>query len=450
MRKWRFDRTTIFFAVVVVLFLWDLVYFLGITDNDHLPHPFRIFRLIGDSDLFRGFRGMLRQMIFLALPGSVIGIAFGHSILFKRRVTDVMLRFLRLAIWLPFLLLFTLPSEMTFWAVAAAVFFSCYNYLVARALLDFQGRHIAIYVGRNTILEVFFFLQLDWLPFPFWQPLSLGLQALAMVVVFVALINWVFHSNFEASAHARGIVLEKQLNRANRSSSLSVAIVIVIVCFFFWQAFSSLSFYGHSVVSPLDAFKALLNLFESGEIWRDVVVSLLLEIFLGLVACCLMALVVAVLCISKPLRSALFFFLSFAVVPSMLIAYSLAFTFLLPLHSTIGVWQTRVAVAFLTFYPFFQSWCAFRNQSRTFRILLALDDALPFAFVAMIYGETAATAGLGFEMIVAIAKNEWDKAFAVFLITAGLLVFLSSCLRWIARRFYTPAPAASAIPAQAA
>jgi ABC-type nitrate/sulfonate/bicarbonate transport system permease component len=360
-----------------------------------------------------------------------------------------MLRFLRLAVWLPFLLLITLSSETTVWAVAAAVLFTCYNYLVARALLDCRGRDVIDHVARETILQLFFFFMLAQLLMPFWQPLSLGLQALGMVVIFVAIVNWVFRSNFEASANARGIVLGKQLE-SKRRSSVIMPIVIVIACLFLWQAFSSLSFYGHSVVSPLGAFKAMRNLFDSEEIWRDVVVSLLLEIFLGLVACCLMALVVAMLCISKPLRSALFFFLSFAVVPSMLIAYSLAFTVLLPLHATIGVWQTRLAVAFLTFYPFFQSWCAFRNQSRTFRILLAFDDALPFAFVAMIYGETAATAGLGFEMIVASGTDQWDKAIAVFLITVGLLVCLSFCLRWVARRFYTPAPTANAIPAQAA
>src|SRR5436190_3932003 len=110
MRKWRLDRISVFFFVVVVLFLWDLIYFTGITDPAHLPHPFRIFRLFGDSDLFRNFRSVLRQMIFLSLPGSVIGIALARGILLNRRVTDVALRFLRLAIWLPFLLLFIVPN----------------------------------------------------------------------------------------------------------------------------------------------------------------------------------------------------------------------------------------------------------------------------------------------------------------------------------------------------
>ena len=456
MRKWRVDRISVFFFVVVLLYLWDLIYFTGITDPAHLPHPFRLFRLFGDSDLFRSFRSVLRQMIFLSLPGSVIGIAVGHRALRNRRVTDVLLQFLRFAVWLPFLLLITLPSETTVWAVAAAVLFSCYNYLVARALLNCRGRDVINHVGRETILQLFFFFMLaQLLVFTFWESLNIGLQMLAMVAIFVAIVNWVFHSNFEASARAREIVLEKQLERANRSSLIAL-IVIVIVCLLLWQAFSSLWFYGYSVspiapVSPLGAFKAMRNLFAGGEIWLDIRVSFIQEIFFGFVVCSLIALVVATLCICKLLRFVLSFFLSFAVVPSMLIAYSLAFTFLLPLHSTIGVWPIRVAVALFTFYPFFQSWCAFRNQGRTFRILLALDDALPFAFVAMIYGEgLASTAGLGFEMIVAIATYQWDKAIAVFLITVGLLACLSSCLRGIAWRFYTPAPTANAIPAQAA
>jgi ABC-type nitrate/sulfonate/bicarbonate transport system permease component len=356
-------------------------------------------------------------------------------------------------IWSPLLLLIIVPSETTVWAVAAAVLFSSYNYLVARTLLDFRGRDVINHVGRETILQLFFFFMLaQLLLFTFWESLSLGLQALAIVVIFVALINWVFHSNFEASANSREIVLRKQLESANRRSLVGV-IVIAIACLFIWQAFASLWFYGGSVspialLSPLGALKAALSLVHAGQIWLDIKVSWL-EMFFGLVLGSLMALVVAALCISKLLRSALFFFLSFAVVPSMLIAYSLALTALLP-YVNFLLWGKLLAGAFLTFYPFLETWWALRNYRVVFRILMALDAALPFAFVAMIYGELASTAGLGFEMLVASSTNEWDKALSVFLITVGLLVGLSSCLRWIARSFYTPAPAANAVPAQAA
>src|SRR5205814_7371421 len=136
------------------------------------------------------------------LPGSVIGIAVARGILLNRRVTDVALRFLRLAIWLPFLLLFIVPN-VTILAVGTAILWSCYNYSVARSFLNFRGRDVINHVGRETILQLFFFFMLEQLlEFTFWGSLSLGLQALAMVAIFVALINWVFHSNFEASAHA--------------------------------------------------------------------------------------------------------------------------------------------------------------------------------------------------------------------------------------------------------
>src|ERR1051326_4932434 len=104
MAKVRVDRTSIFLGVVVVLFFWDLIYFLGITDPAHFPHPFRIFRLIGDFELFRGFRTMLRQIIIMFVPGFLIGAAVGHFMIPSSR-SHALLRFLRLGLWLPFLLM---------------------------------------------------------------------------------------------------------------------------------------------------------------------------------------------------------------------------------------------------------------------------------------------------------------------------------------------------------
>jgi NitT/TauT family transport system permease protein len=457
MAKVRIDRTSIFLGVVVVLFFWDLVYFLGITDTDHLPHPFRVFRLIGDSDVFRGFRSMLRQMIFLTLPGSVVGIAVAHRVLLNPRVSHALLRFLRIGIWIPVVLLFTVPSDTVTWAVTTAALCSCYNYLVGRSLLNFRGRDIVIYVGRETVLQLFFFFMLaqlelrQWIwmhPAALFQPAT-GVQVVLMIVIFVAFINWIFYSNFEAAANTREIIIRKELETANRRSLLG-AIVIVIASLLIWQTFSSVSLYGSSVspiapVSPLDATKAAYNLFGSGEIWLHMQVSLI-EILLGVFVCCLMAFAFGILCIRKAVCSILFLFLPLTSPPLMLVAYSSVFILV-----GIGLWEKALAVAFLTFYPFFETWWALTNHSVVPRILMALDHALPFAFVAMLFGEAmASTAGLGFSMFMHTYYRAWDKAFAVHLITVGLLVCLSSCLRWIARRFYAPAPPANAIRAQAA
>ena len=81
-------------------------------------------------------------------------------------------------------------------------------------------------------------------------------------------------------------------------------------------------------------------------------------------------------------------------------------------------------------------------------MLLAVDNALPFAFVAMLFGELyAATAGTGFMITVASATYQTDRGFAGFLITLVLLVGLSSTLRFMAKKLYVPEEGRQILPA---
>jgi ABC-type nitrate/sulfonate/bicarbonate transport system permease component len=66
--------------------------------------------------------------------------------------------------------------------------------------------------------------------------------------------------------------------------------------------------------------------------------------------------------------------------------------------------------------------------------LFAIDDALPIAFIAMLFGELyGATAGLGFQMTVASATYQYQEGLGYFLITAIFLASLSMMLRLIVR-----------------
>jgi ABC-type nitrate/sulfonate/bicarbonate transport system permease component len=79
---------------------------------------------------------------------------------------------------------------------------------------------------------------------------------------------------------------------------------------------------------------------------------------------------------------------------------------------------------------------------------MAIDNALPFAFVAMLFGELyAATAGLGFTMVVASAEFQFNKGFAGFLITLTLLSGISSILRWFAEKLCSVAETRRTLPA---
>jgi ABC-type nitrate/sulfonate/bicarbonate transport system permease component len=100
-----------------------------------------------------------------------------------------------------------------------------------------------------------------------------------------------------------------------------------------------------------------------------------------------------------------------------------------------------ILVGFLSFFTITQILWGLRGHPLASRVLLAIDEALPIAFVAMLFSEMyAATKGVGFAMVVASAGNQTDKALAIFLITAALLAVISATLRSFAKRVYPVRP----------
>ena len=101
---------------------------------------------------------------------------------------------------------------------------------------------------------------------------------------------------------------------------------------------------------------------------------------------------------------------------------------------SMGIGGKIILVGFLTFFAFIQTLWALREVNLSQRMLIAIHDALPIAFVAMLFGELfGATAGLGFEMIVASATYQYQQGLGSFLITVLLLVTISTILRSLVR-----------------
>lgn len=167
-----------------------------------------------------------------------------------------------------------------------------------------------------------------------------------------------------------------------------------------------------------------------------------------------LALIVFALLSPITLRNLLFLLLPLTYISS-LVLWLLVFVFLFFFHLVepgwqgfIYFWNKVIAVGCLTFFLWVQALWGLRNHSWPFCILLAVDDALPIAFVAMLFGELmAATAGLGFVMTVASATYQYDKGLAGFLITAGLLAGISSSLRFVAKKLYAPEEDRELLPA---
>ena len=75
------------------------------------------------------------------------------------------------------------------------------------------------------------------------------------------------------------------------------------------------------------------------------------------------------------------------------------------------------------------------------RVLMALDNALPYAFVGMLFGEAyAATSGVGFFVVVARASGYRTEALAASLIALSLMIAVSFILRFIVKRLVTSEP----------
>jgi sulfonate transport system permease protein len=453
----RFDRTSIFFVTLGFLFLWELAYLLRVTDPQRFPHPFSAFLLLGDSGFFHKFLRMIRLMIFCTISGGLVGIGLGFLILHSSWLTQAVLRFLRIGLWFPVLVIFAIPRASLFLTIAAAMLCSCYHFLTARSFLGLRGMETLTHVGRETLLQVLFvsllaqiwFQQWNWLEFASLVQPRTGFYVLAILLLLLIFINWIFRSNFELTAQRHETIITKELTSTNWRS-FSGVVLLTTIGFFIWQTLAEQSLHFLST-SPMHVIEAAAYLFRTGEIWNDIRVSLL-EVIGGLAVGGLMALITfGVLSFIAPIRGLLSYVLPLTYISMLVLWLLMSITW--PVYGMGMI--TRIeykmtGVGFLSFFPFVHGLWGLRKHPLFPRIMLAIDEALPIAFVTMMFGELwASTVGLGFMMTVASATHQTDKALVGFMLVVILLVSFSMTLRSIAKRLYVPEPTAEAVPVQA-
>jgi ABC-type nitrate/sulfonate/bicarbonate transport system permease component len=105
----------------------------------------------------------------------------------------------------------------------------------------------------------------------------------------------------------------------------------------------------------------------------------------------------------------------------------------------ISFWSKATIAGCLAFYPLVSSLQSLEDMPTSRRWLLAIEQALPFAFVGMIFGEMwGGTRGLSFLMVSAGASLRANDALAVSLVTFGVLVLISFAIRIFVNRLYAP------------
>jgi ABC-type nitrate/sulfonate/bicarbonate transport system permease component len=442
MVKFSLDRTSIFLYLVFILFLWDFAYFVGLRNIQRFPHPFTLFSQLGDVQVLRGFaRVFLRQTIFAAVAGGIIGIASAFLVLKSTRITAVVLSSLHPGMWLPFFILFATYDPFTL-SIAAVAFCTAYYYLAGVFFLGLSSRELRTYVGREAMLQALFISLLSqlrwegwyWFDFAFPNELERGIGVSIIILLLLCLVNWSFRADFALTAARRAAIMDKEWNISSWKTLVELPLFAVSLVLL-WQMLGLRSINVQS--SPHGIIEAAYYLLGQNDIYRDIKASLLV-VFGGLVlGFCIAVLALAVLSTTQGIaRNVMFTVLSaLHILPIVLWLFLFFINTWIP--DFFGMGQKVILVGFLSFFTITQMLWGLRSHPLASRVLLAIDEALPIAFVAMLFSEMyAATKGIGFAMVVASAGNKTDKALAIFLITAALLAFISATFRSIAKRVY--------------
>jgi len=400
------------------------------------------------------FGSFVIHVLSLSLIGGFVGIVLGALILRCSWVKRPTIRFLRIGLWAPFIILFALTFRSDY-AVAGVYFigliaialFACSCFLSMRDVCGLTWRE-SVKDGANEIIlqailfSLFsqFYLGVGWIWFVF-QDERLGSFCAVLVLLLITLVvlHRVFQSTFDYMAQRRGKILIGELSEMT-VASVGGVIVFVLCCIILWQLASDLVGRYVSVSRPSDVLHTAFRLLwkdaalTSRAIWVDVVVSLA-EISGGIVVGGVIAIIVFNgLTVNKTFRDLAFPLLPLTqvvpiIVPMILPIFGITSLGHISLSSTLGV-------ALVSFFPFVQSMWGLTGRSPLSQILISVDRALPFAFVTVLCGELfGSVAGLGFLMALARSESKYQDAMAVAVLTLTLLFGLSSALRFAARRF---------------
>jgi hypothetical protein len=423
-----------------------------------------------ETSFLSGFGLMILEIGTVSALAGGVGVAIGELVLCNEKCTRSVIGFLRLGRWLPFFVVWAAPIWWIRWSkplnlplwtepilqlviamFPAVVFTACYFYLSARFTFQLTQRAAAFAVWLPIVSDVLlltFLLQVllyanGWNWFVFFPPDWARPSAAVLVVGgFSFLLHRIGHCTLEKSTAINGVAIVHQFWETNWTSRFGAAILWVLSFGLWYRLFVPLR--DIFTIAPLpEVVRAAHRLLTTGYVnadikellWLDVAVSsreLAEGLFLTGVAG-IMAVKVVQFAADSTFRSSGFFAATHTVLVVLAIL-SIAWI-------GVGHWFRAGIVAAVSFLPFVQSLWGLRDQPPVRRFLLALDSALPYAFVGMLFAQLfASTAGLGFLVVVMRATGNRTEALATSLITFGLLVAVSLTLRLLAKMVTASSP----------
>lgn len=413
--------------------LWELLYYVGVIDSSRFSHPLGTIDALRNLDLIIGLGKTLFYVVISSFLGVSIGLALAGFISQSSWLSQTVIRFLRLGLWAPFFVFWAVPYWLLPSAVSGVSLFACYQFLSIRLALSLPWRKAIVKVQRGAILQALLFYLLFQVFLPEgWTTLSLTehrvdivYAIIVLLLGFVFFLDRIFRANFPSVAAMRRTALMKEID-SNSMSSYWGSVILIVICLSAWQLFADQILRHFRVGSPLAVLGTVYPPLASGLLFFDIAVSLL-EVFTGLV----LGGGVAVVIFKGMSAKVHFKNLMFSVLP---------LTFIVPIMLRLvefhwvelsnSPWRTALGVGLLTFYPLVLVLWGLRDHHWVCKILLAADDALPYTFLAMLFGETmSASKGLGFWIIVGRNTLSISQSLGTSLLAFALLIFLSSLLR---------------------
>lgn len=388
---------------------------------------------------------MLRQAMFSLVAGGLIGWAVSFVILRNNWLTLATIRFLRIAMWFPFVVVYAVHDWFTL-GIAAAALATIYQYLTARSFLEFSSRDAFQYAAGEVAVQVLLFSLLaqvwmggwNWQIFPVTSDATMGFTVCALILTLMLLINWIFRRNFLAACTRLAILRDRELFFSNEGAFQGVAL-LTLIWLLLWELTCIVFLYDAS--GSFSAIQGVSELLFTHDAWRSIFVSLK-EIGGGVLFGGLLAVTVSTVMHSSEMIERAMVKILPATFLSLIVLWFLLLYFIF-LFSDDSSWSRSFVVGFghkmmgvglLTFFPLVQTSWAYRDAPLLKRWMIAVDDALPIAFIAMLFGELfGATAGLGFQMTVGGATYQYQQGLGYFLITVVLLSTSSMILRFIVR-----------------
>ena len=443
-------RRTCYLLLLAFLMAWELLHSLGVITSTRGSHPTAILLAFLDLDFLHRLLGMFLQVVVAVLLGGIAGTTIAVLIQNTTWLMPPARRFARIILWFPFFVIAALPqwwiqaiSVILLIGIAAISAFSFYELLVVRTVLHFHWSEALSATGRKILLQSLLFSLYSQIHQRFgWMVLSVQRPELAYTALFLTcalllLVDRAFESRFAKTAELDCKALVEELF-SYKIGSLIGAFLLGLVCIGLWQFSSKYTTHYLLVDSPIVVFRTAYNMFigsavTTGQQWQvGALLTSLLEMFGGLIIGGALALIVR----KGMNKSRAFREWMYRLLPM---------TYITPLILTVAVnnwlsgftapWRTALAVALLGFYPFLKVLWGLRDTSFLFSFVLGIEQALPFAFIGMLFGELGgATHGLGFFTVVMRAEVRINEAIAMSLFIFGLFVMLSASLRFVSKK----------------